>query len=129
MKIAVASDDKVTVRKGHFGEARYYLVFEADGDKILTEEVRENPYFGDEHEHQRAKKILPLVQDCDVLIGRSMGRHSVPNLVAKGKTPLLSLLNGVTESVEAYLAGDRSKFLVWDEEENKFVKIQSGGDA
>jgi len=129
MKIAVASDNKVTVRKGHFGEARYYLVFEADGDKILTEEVRENPYFGDEHEHQRAKKILPLVQDCDVLIGRSMGRHSVPNLVAKGKTPLLSLLNGVTESVEAYLAGDRSKFLVWDEEENKFVKIQSGGDA
>ncbi len=129
MKIAVASDDKVTVRKGHFGEARYYLIFEADGDKILTEEVRENPYFGDEHEHQRAKKILPLVQDCDVLIGRSMGRHSVPNLVAKGKTPLLTLLDGVTESVEAYLSGDRSKFLVWDEEENKFVKIQSGGDA
>lgn len=119
MKIAVASDDKVTVRKGHFGEAKYYVVFDVEDDRILAEEVRENSLAP--HGHQRAGNILPLLKDCGVLIGRSMGRRSVPRLIDEGKTPLLSRVEGVSEAVDAYLSGDRSSFLVWDEVEGKFA--------
>ena len=122
MKIAVASDDKTTVRKGHFGKARFYLVFEVDGNRIVAEELRENPIGADEETHGRASQVLKMLPDCDVLIGRSMGRHSVPKLLENGKTPLLCLLEDAQACVDAYLNGERQHFLVWDEEKQKFVK-------
>ncbi len=28
MKLAIGSDDQITIRRGHFGESKYYLVYE-----------------------------------------------------------------------------------------------------
>ncbi len=44
MKIAIGTDDKKTIRKGHFGESRHYLVIEILNAQIVGEELRENPY-------------------------------------------------------------------------------------
>ena len=37
MKIAIGTDDKKTIRKGHFGESRYYLVTEILNAQIVGE--------------------------------------------------------------------------------------------
>ena len=52
MKIAIGTDDKKTIRKGHFGESRYYLVIEIINAQIVGKELRENPYL----ESGKAKK-------------------------------------------------------------------------
>ena len=52
MKIAIGTDDKKTIRKGHFGESRYYLVIEILNAQIVGEESREKPYL----ESGKAKK-------------------------------------------------------------------------
>ncbi len=124
MKIAVSSDDKVTVHKGHFGEGKYFLIFLAEGNVPLAEEVRENRSAGARKHGERAPKVMEQLQDCEVLIGRSMGRHSVSKLVAKGKVPLLTQIASAFEAVQAYLNGERNRFWGWDEDQGRFVKLE-----
>jgi len=124
VKIAVSSDDKVTIRKGHFGEGKYFLVFLAEGNRPIAEEVRPNRT-GEEGEHgQRAPRVMEQLRDCKVLIGRSMGRQSVSKLVENGKIPLLTQIESAFEAVQAYLNGEREHFWSWDEGRKKFVPLE-----
>ncbi len=36
MKLAVGSDDQKTIRHGHFGESKYYLVYEILNERIKS---------------------------------------------------------------------------------------------
>ena len=128
MKVAVSSDDKVTIRKGHFGEGKYFLVFTTQGTNILAEEVRENRTAETGEHEARAPQVMQLLPDVKVLIGRSMGRHSVSKIVAKGKLPLLTQIESAQEAVQAFLNGEREKFWGWDEEKEKFVRLEADSD-
>ena len=44
MKIAIATDDKKTIRRDHFGNSRYYFIYEILNGEISAEELRKNPY-------------------------------------------------------------------------------------
>ncbi len=125
MKIAVGSDDRIKIRKGHFGDSRYFLVFETNGQKITGREVIENPHsdeLEDEkvHHHGKATSIWSMLRGVEVFIGRSMGRHSVAKLIQKGVTPLLTQIEDAEEAVQAFLQNQMEQFYSFDLEEKKF---------
>ena len=84
MKIAVGTNDKKTIHRGHFGDSRYYSLYEILNGEICGEELRENPFaLGKQHEHGQAKNIMDLLHDCQLFMGRSMGDRSLPKIVEK----------------------------------------------
>ncbi|HDZ23578.1 MAG TPA: hypothetical protein ENH70_03450 [Desulfobacteraceae bacterium] len=59
MKIAIGTDDKKTIRKGHFGESAYFAIVEVVNGEIKSKEIRENPRAGGEGPHGESAKSLP----------------------------------------------------------------------
>ncbi len=126
MKIAVGTDDLKKIRKGHFGDSQYFLVFDVKEGHVVDKTLIENPHsgsHGDEdeaHHHGKAASIWSVLSGVHVFIGRSMGRHSVEKLIQKGVTPLLTQIEDVEEAVGAYLAHKMEKFYSFDLKEKKF---------
>ncbi|MHB2156134.1 NifB/NifX family molybdenum-iron cluster-binding protein [Calditrichota bacterium GD2] len=107
MKIAVGTDDLSAIRSGHFGESRFFKIFTVENGQIITQEIRENPFIvsqGEGHEHGQAKNIMQLLKDCDVFLARSMGMHSIPKLVEKGKSRCLPESTALMKRLAACLA-------------------------
>lgn len=122
MKIAVGTDDLKTIRSGHFGESKYYRIFTIENNQITNEEVRENPYLEkNDHEHGQAKNIMQLLKDCDVFLARSMGMHSMPKLVSKGKKPLITKNQNIDEVIQLLLNQEYHQFKSFDKETGKLV--------
>lgn len=122
MKIAVGTDDLQTIRSGHFGESKYYKIFEVRDGQIISNEVRENPFVENdhqEHEHGQAKNIMKLLNDCDIFLARSMGLHSMPKLLQKGKKPLITKTTSIEEAVDKVINGDYDNFKCFNPETKK----------
>lgn len=79
MKIAVSSDDAKTIC-GHLGRCTLFIVFEIEGEKIKSKEIRSNTYtshaLGDcSHEHHSPgesnhshQSVISALRDCQVVI-------------------------------------------------------------
>ncbi len=122
MKIAVGTDDLQTIRGGHFGESRFYKIFEVKDGQIISDEVRENPFVENdhhEHEHGQAKNIMKLLSDCDIFLARSMGLHSMPKLLQKGKKPLITKITSIEDALGKFLKGEYSNFKCFNPETKK----------
>ena len=87
MRIAIATDDGKVVRKGHFGDARVFVVYE--GEKLV--ELRDNPYTDEalgikQHDvPEKAKLIDQLLSDCQILVGAAHGKKNMQRLEQVGK--------------------------------------------
>ena len=111
--VVVPTDDKVTVKLGHFGDAKYYLHFKKEGDSWKLIEEVENPFKDEEHhEHNTAekrKKILELNKDCDVFVYTVFGpggeefmkSHGKKLVRVKPKTKIEEALREVEKSLGA----------------------------
>lgn len=125
MKIAIGTDDLKTIRSGHFGESRYYKIFEINDGQIASTEIRENPEInnehGGEHQHGKAKQIMQILSDCNVFIARSMGMHSIPKLVKKGVHPIITKEDDIEQTITKFLNGDIQSFRCFNPETKKFV--------
>ena len=111
MRIAIATDDKKTVRRGHFGDAEFYAIY--DGENFV--EFRENPYTDEKlgitkHDDPRkAKLIAEFLADCQVLVGSSHGRKNIERVKQTGKrfvkvpwgTPIEEALKKALEGEDA----------------------------
>ncbi len=86
--IAIATDDGKTVRRGHFGDAASYMIYDEHGKLI---EERRNPYTDEAlgikaHDvPEKAKLIDQLLSDCTVLVGSAHGKKNMQRLEAVGK--------------------------------------------
>ena len=125
MKIAVGSDDQKKIRRGHFGDSRYFLIFSVNDGQIAVRDVIENPHSEEDdnekgHHHGKAASIWSTLRGVEVFIGRSMGRQSVARLVEKGVTPLLTQIEDAEEAVRAFLRNQMEQFYAFDAEEKKF---------
>ncbi|MCD6376369.1 MAG: hypothetical protein J7L94_12630 [Caldisericaceae bacterium] len=122
MKLAVGTDDLQNIRSGHFGESRLYKIFEVQDGQITSDEVRENPFVKNDHheyEHGQTQNIMKLLSDCDIFLARSMGLHSMPKLLQKGKKPLITKITSIEDAVGKLLNGDYSNFKCFNSETNK----------
>ena len=124
MKIAVGTDDLSTIRSGHFGESRYYIVFVLENGQIKSQEIKKNPFIlkeASEHAHGQAKNIMKLLNDCDVFLARSMGMHSIPKLIQKGKKPVITKINSIDEAIGKLITGQYNDFKCFELETMKFI--------
>ncbi len=95
--IAIATDDGKTVKLGHFGDARKYLLYkydEKEGKIVKIGEV-ENTVREEEEEHQhndprKARKILGLLKpwSCKYFVSTAMGPRSREFLETRGIIPV-----------------------------------------
>ncbi len=89
MKIAIPSNDKVTINK-HFGRSKGFLVVEIQDKKVVNTEYKENNFTGHSHGHSHQhghnhehgeggghshEGIFNAIGNCEVVISGGMGRR------------------------------------------------------
>jgi len=125
MKIAVGTDDKKTFRKGHFGQSRYYLIFEILNGEIVSEEIRENPYVGEDEKHDHhgeAERIMDLLKDCGLFMARGMGLKSVKKISEQNIDCIITKkIDDIRTAVTRYLDGDDEDFEYFDVDQKSFA--------
>jgi len=117
MKIAIPSDDKVTLSQ-HFGRTQGFMIYHTENNQITGEEYRLNNFTGHalghhhDHEHQSDHmhhshgRILGALQDCEVVIAGGMGPRLYEDLTGSGKEVYISRQSEVRKAVELFLANE-----------------------
>ena len=124
MKIAIGTDDKKTIRKGHFGESRYYLVIEILNAQIVGEELRENPYLESgksKKNHGQPEEIISLLHDCSLFMARSMGKKSLTEISSRKIDCIFTNIDDIDRAVSLYLDGKLEGFEFYDLGEKHFI--------
>lgn len=124
MKLAIASNNGVTIQR-HFGRTSQYVVVTIEDGEEIAREVRtmdarpnllEVGQHGDhEHghghgqgqgnHHRRHRSLLTPIEDCDVLIAGGMGRPMAQAAEASGVDLILTNERLVDDIVASYLDG------------------------
>ena len=123
MKLAVCTTDKRTICKDHFGESTNYLVFEILNGKIVSEELRRNPYYGVNklNNHGQSEKILDLLKDCTLFLGKSMRKKSLANIRSQNIDIIITTIENVDEAVSSYLESKLEYFQYYDIKSKRFI--------
>jgi len=127
MKIAIGSDDKKTVRKGHFGESRYYIVFEVLDGEIKNEELRENLRDSEQSHHGDASGIFKLLSDCRIFMGRSMGKKSMLKITGKNVDCIITRIVEIDQALAKLMEGEVEGYQIFDSESGKLRPVRQGG--
>ncbi len=121
MKIAIPSDDKVTLSQ-HFGRTLGFIIYEVANSEITGEEYRLNTFTGhvtghhhdhdhshSDHHHQGGHSfhshdgILSALHDCEVVIAGGMGPRLFEDLTSNGKTVYITRQHDVRRAAELFL--------------------------
>ncbi|OPX39301.1 MAG: hypothetical protein B1H12_00040 [Desulfobacteraceae bacterium 4484_190.2] len=124
MKIAIGTDDKKTIRKGHFGESRHYLVIEILNAQIVGKELRENSYLEpgkSKKSHGQPEKIISLLHDCSLFMARSMGKKSLTEISSRKIDCIFTNIDDIDRAVSFYLDGKLEGFKYYDPAEKNFI--------
>lgn len=127
MKIAVVTDDQVTISR-HFGRAHYYLVFTVEDGQVIQQELRdklghdqfqreEHDHHDHDHDHEHGhgfgqhaqdkhSRMMANLTDCQVLLAGGMGMGASASLQAIGVQPVLTSVREIDAALRAYLAGE-----------------------
>jgi predicted Fe-Mo cluster-binding NifX family protein len=125
MKIAIGTDDKRTIRKGHFGESRYYQVIEILNAQIVGNDLRKNPYFEDERvstHHGQADRIINLLGDCNLFMASSFGKRSVQKISSRGVDCITARIENIDQAISSYLDGRVEDFSYYDLNTEDYVR-------
>ena len=117
MKIAIGTDDKKMIRKGHFGQSLHFLIIEFLSGEIVSREYRQNADATSEHgqyHHGEAEKILELLSDCSLFMAKGMGKTSLAKLAAHGIDCIITEISPIDRAVEQYLFGRDEAFQYYD---------------
>jgi predicted Fe-Mo cluster-binding NifX family protein len=116
MKIAVATIDGISLSQ-HFGQSRGFVVFDVDGTKVQSREVRTNsdtPHnqgvchheAGDAQAAPGAVSLFELLSDCGVVLCGGMGAGAANSMQANGIKPvMIPGARSADEAVAVYLSG------------------------
>ncbi|AEM79229.1 NifB/NifX family molybdenum-iron cluster-binding protein [Thermoanaerobacter wiegelii] len=105
IKVAIGTNDKVHLSDKHFGMSKYFIIFEVDENNSYKKvEERENPYGGDKHKHAETDEIMEVLKDCQVFIGKAMGKESQRRIKEEwNKTPIVVKdVDTVEEAIKFY---------------------------
>jgi predicted Fe-Mo cluster-binding NifX family protein len=123
VKLAIATNDKRTIPKGHFGESRYFCVVDIEEPGPFTEECRDNPLPAHDTPG-KSSVILDLLGDCDVLIGRGFGRHFFSHARGAKQQAVLTPVSVIDDVVQAFSQGELKGFRRFDPERGKFLPLE-----
>jgi predicted DNA-binding protein (UPF0251 family)/predicted Fe-Mo cluster-binding NifX family protein len=122
MKIAVVTDDGITVSQ-HFGRAQYYTVVTVDNGEVVSKEQRNKAghhVAGAEHASQASQGekhgydanaqashagMMANITDCQLLIAGGMGWGAQESLKQAGIAVHMTDMENIEEAVKLYLQG------------------------
>lgn len=117
MKIAIGSNDKETINPRHFGESKFYMIFEILNGQIISEELRENPNLVEGRgEHGKTKQVMSFLNDCDLFMGKNMGRKALEQLAENNVEVITTKVKNIQEALDYYLAGKDDFFKFYHKE-------------
>jgi predicted Fe-Mo cluster-binding NifX family protein len=115
MKVAIASDDGVTI-SNHFGRTRGFVIYDiSENGEITSKAYHENnhthhmqheqAHHAHEHAHGHGHgPVMRLLGDTQVVISRGMGRRILEDLTQAEIQPFIVDVREVEEAIEKYLA-------------------------
>jgi predicted Fe-Mo cluster-binding NifX family protein len=124
MKIAIGTDDKKTIRNGHFGQSLFYRIVELINGEIVSEEYRDNTHIqGAESRlpHAQVEKIIDLLGDCSLFMAKNMGKTSLAKLAAHHVDCIITDIDQIDEAVSEYLYGKEDAFRYYDARKGELV--------
>jgi predicted Fe-Mo cluster-binding NifX family protein len=100
IKIAFSTNNGDLLVNDHFGEGKYFDIYEIRNGNIVFIERRVNTS-GEEEKHGdpiKAKKILEILKDVDIAIGYRMG----PNIlrIKKKLLPIVTRHRSISKNIE-----------------------------
>ena len=119
MKIAVASEDGTGV-SSHFGRSSCFLIFEVEGGKVLSKELRDNTFTAHargecEGEAQHGNQshshasVVEALSDCGAVICYGMGARAADALSRQGIQPYILRERCTPESAVALFVEGKLK--------------------
>jgi len=117
MRIAVATDDGISIAE-HFGRCAGFEIFDVSEKETIK--IGHRPNAAGHHHQDKAdcskerhhegshnhESFVRLLQDCNVVICRGMGRRAEADLTANGIRPVKSSQDiPVAEAVRLFAAG------------------------
>jgi predicted Fe-Mo cluster-binding NifX family protein len=121
MKIAVISDDGVTISQ-HFGRASLYVVLTVEDGKVVNREQREkmgHRHFASSESHEMHEgkhgygaeaqskhgMMADAIKDCQVLIAGGMGMGAYESMKSYNIDPIITDLIDIDKAVSLYIEG------------------------
>jgi predicted Fe-Mo cluster-binding NifX family protein len=111
MKIAVASDDELTIAE-HFERAKGFVIVEIVNERTQGWKYREISSTGHstrskniDNESDRIAQILAALKDCDIVISHRMEKRSCNDLKVAGIETYFTEEMHVATAINYYVAG------------------------
>ena len=121
MKIAIGTDDKINVKKGHFGESQFLNVVEISDGEIVNNEFRSNSFTA--HDIQgKTSKIMDILSDCEIIIGRGFGYKSLQKLEQMKKQAVLTNQESIEINIDALRNQNADILKIYNVKTGKFEK-------
>ncbi len=124
MKIAVGTDDMKSIKKGHFGDSRHYLVLEVLNASVVAREWRENTHprdTGEERHQGQTQRIIKQLQDCSLFLGRGFGKGFLEETTSQGIDFIVTDIEEIEQAIKSYLDGQDEGFQYYDKKRKAFI--------
>ena len=122
MKIAIGSNDKQTINPRHFGESKFYMIFEILNGEIKSEELRENPFHVEgKAEHGKTKQVMEFLDDCDLFMGKTIGKKALEQLADNNIEVITTKIKDIQQAIEYYLIGKDDYFKFYNKDKRSMT--------
>jgi len=120
-KIALPTNRGKTI-SSHFGRAKYFLIVEIKGKKIIDKILRNNDshvgiphhHHGDDHNHKHEAehskhqgkahaRILEILNDVDIIFARNIGPRIYNQLIENGYTVIKVETSDIEQAITLFL--------------------------
>jgi len=126
MKIVIGTNDRQTINPDHFGESKHFCVTEILMAKEHSVECRDNPFYNRGHGIPgKARKIVELLRDCDVVIVKSIGKNAFKLFPDKKIELYLTRLSKIDDTINKFSHGELGYFKKFDPASGKFKECVS----
>ncbi len=134
MKVAVSTQDGITLTPDHFGEGEEFLIFEVrkDGYQLLERRKNTSPEEEKHGSKEKAKGIVSILWDVPVLLGYQFGPNimRIKNIflpvVSRERRieKALKLLLENYDLVDKELSGERGKVIILSDKGGNIIKLK-----
>lgn len=115
-RIAIATNDQKRVA-GHVGRCRAFMVYDIEGEKIVSKEVRENLFTNHRRMHQHHQHhgeggghnhthLIEGLKDCKYLISSGGGWRVVEDLKQHNINTIFTNENLIEDALNKFLKGE-----------------------
>ena len=136
MKVAVSTSDGKEITKDHFGEGKFFLIYEV-GDGVMLLEKRENNSPEEEHgAKEKARGISTILSDIPIFLGYQFG----PNIMRikdkflpvvsreRNIEKALELLRRYEDEIKKELKAPRGRAIIMNEGGIRIVEVKDAKD-